>query len=431
MATRPRNAVVGNLVQDPLRSQRSPDSAVKRVLFVDDDMPVLEGLRLLLRHRQHEWTMTFVNSGAQALAEFQSQPFDVIVSDIRMPAMHGTRLLRTVSERWPEAARIALSGISDPEQAVHLAPVAHQFLSKPCESSVLEQVIDRSLKLQELLPDPTLRATVGRVRRLPPPHRTHAKLQETLMRHEPKVREVAQIVASDTVMAAKVLQLVNSAFFRSGRHTTNIEQAVAHLGLPAMHRLVSSGEVFAQWPSKPTTAILDLEQLQQHSQAVTGVASALTAGTSLADDTCLAAHLHDIGYWILTYECPRELERAHYWALEKGVPMHEAERATIGHSHAEIGAYLLGIWGLPDSIVEAVAHHHAPERTPPGEFSTLAALAVAHSLAGTDDAAAFGMVLPPDVHVGADYLQSVSAPFNWSEAVERAAAALQSGTMRG
>jgi HD-like signal output (HDOD) protein len=402
---------------------------VKRVLFVDDDIPVLEGLRLLLRHREHEWTLVFVNSGAQALAEFQSQPFDVIVSDIRMPVMRGTRLLRTVSERWPEAARIALSGGNDPEQAMHLAPIAHQFLSKPCDSSVLEQVIDRSLTLHALLPEPALRAMVGRVRRLPPLRRTYARLQSAVLSNEATAQEVAQIVASDTVIAAKVLQLVSSSFFRPGRHTTNIEQAVTHLGFAALRSLVTSAEVFAQWPQKPATAILDLEQLQQHSHAVTSVAHALTTGTALADDALLAAHLHEIGYWILAYECPRELERAYHWALEKGVPMHEAERATMGSSHAEIGGYLLGIWGLSDSIVAAVAHHHAPERLQPGPFNALAAVAVAHALADTDDTAAFGTAPRPDARVGAEYLQSVSAPFSWSEAMQRAAVALQSGMM--
>jgi len=147
--------------------------------------------------------------------------------------------------------------------------------------------------------------------------------------------------------------------------------------------------------------------------------------TSLADDTLLAAHLHDIGYWILAHECPRELDRAYHWALEKGVPMHEAERQTIGSSHAEIGGYLLGIWGLPDSIVAAVAHHHAPERMQPQGFNALAALAVAHALAGTDDTAAFRSLPQPDVKVGAEYLESVSAPFSWSEAMRRAAVSLQ------
>lgn len=400
---------------------------MKRVLFVDDDISVLEGLRPLLRHREPQWTMDFVNSGAQALAEFQSRPYDVIVSDIRMPAMHGTRLLHTVGERWPEAARIALSGISDVEQAIHLAPIAHQFLRKPCEASVLEQVIERSLRLQELLPEPALRAMVGRALRLPPSRRTYAKLQSAVSESELTAHGVAPIVASDPVMAAKVLQLVSSAFFSRCPQTTNIEQAVANLGVQNLRRLVTSGEVFAQWPQKPT--IFDLEHLHQHTQAVTCVALALTAGTSIADDGLLAALLHDIGYWILAYKCPRELERAYQWAREKDVTMHEAERATIGSSHAEIGGYLLGIWGLPDSVVAAVAYHHAPERMQPREFNALAAVAIAHALADTDDTAAFRSLLQPDVQVGAEYLESVSAPFSWSEAARRAAVSLQSGRM--
>ena len=123
------------------------------------------------------------------------------------------------------------------------------------------------------------------------------------------------------------------------------------------------------------------------------------------------------------------LDRAYHWALENGVPMHEAERQTIGSSHAQIGGYLLGLWGLPDSVVAAVAHHHTPERMQPQGFNALAALAVAHALAGTDDTAAFRSLPQPDARVGAEYWESVSAPFSWSEAMRRAVVSLQSGTM--
>ena len=239
---------------------------------------------------------------------------------------------------------------------------------------------------------------------------------DTLATHE-----VARIVASDTVVAAKVLQMVNSGWFCPGRHTTNIEQAVAHLGFAALRSLVTSAEVFAEWPHNPSASIPDFEHLQQHTQEVTHVACALTADTSLADDALLAAHLHDIGYWILAHECPRELDRAFQWALQKGVPMHKAERETIGSSHAEIGGYLLGIWGLPEAIVTAVAHHHAPEKMLPHGFNALAALAVAHALADRDDSASFHALLEPDVPVGPEYLESVSAPFSWSEAMRRSA----------
>jgi putative nucleotidyltransferase with HDIG domain len=400
---------------------------MKRILFVDDDIPVLDGLRARLRRMESQWAMTFVDSGAQALAELEREAYDVVVSDIRMPGMAGARLLRTVSERWPAVVRIALSGYADPQQTLHLAPIVHQFLSKPCESPLLEDAIERCLELQELLREPALRAIVGRIRRLPALRRTYTMLQSAMLREDVTAREVAQIVASDTVVAAKVLQMVNSAFFRRGRRITNMDQAVNYLGFRAVGSLVLSAEVFAQWPEKPASPILDLEQVQQHAQATTGVALTLTARTAIADDALLAALLHDIGYWVLAHECPRELEAAHAWAIQHNVPMHEAERQTIGASHAEIGAYLLGLWGLPPSVIEAVAYHHAPERVRQTEFDVLAAVAIAHALAGIDDAAAFRGAVPPDAHVGPQYLETVRAPMSWNEATEHAAVSLKSG----
>jgi HD-like signal output (HDOD) protein/ActR/RegA family two-component response regulator len=402
---------------------------VNRILFVDDDVPVLEGLRMRLRGMQHKWAMTFAESGGQALAEFQRAPFDVIVSDIRMSGMQGARLLRTVSERWPETVRIALSGLSDTEQAVRLAPLAHQFLSKPCESPVLEDVIERCIALQSLLRQPSLRAIVGHTQRLAPLRGTYAKLQNLLARDTSGAREVAQLVASDTVIAAKVLQMVNSAFFRQSRRITNIEQAVTYLGLGAIRNLVMSAEVFAQWPAKPGSAPLNFDRLQQHAQKVVAIARALTVNTPLADDVLLAALVHDIGYWVLAHESPRELERARDWALANGVSMHEAELHICGGSHAEIGAYLLGIWGLPYSVVEAVAHHHAPGRIRQTQFDVLAALAVANALTPEDDAWTFDSSgLRQDARVGPDYLESLQSTLTWGEAERRAAACLDPGS---
>jgi putative nucleotidyltransferase with HDIG domain len=218
--------------------------------------------------------------------------------------------------------------------------------------------------------------------------------------------------------------MVNSAFFRRGRRITSIDQAVSYLGLSAVRALVLSAEIFELWSTKATT--LDLERLQQHCHVTMGVAHTLTAGTPLADDALLAALLHDIGYWVLVHERPRELEQARVRAVERAIPMHESERQTIGASHAEIGAYLLGIWGLPYRIVEAVAHHHTPERVRQKEFDVLAALAVAHALSGTDDATAFQGAVPPDPGVGPAYLEALGAPFNWDEAVQRTASSVQS-----
>ena len=91
-----------------------------RIIFVDDEPGILEGLRHSLRRQRHQWEMTFVSSGEAALAEFDKAPFDVIVSDMRMPGMDGAELLTQVSQRHPEVARVVLSGHTEPEAAIWL-----------------------------------------------------------------------------------------------------------------------------------------------------------------------------------------------------------------------------------------------------------------------------------------------------------------------
>ena len=82
----------------------------RRILFVDDEAKVLDGLRNLLRRQRHEWDMLFALSGAAALEELAKAPVDVIVSDMRMPGMDGAELLTRVRTLYPQTARIVLSG---------------------------------------------------------------------------------------------------------------------------------------------------------------------------------------------------------------------------------------------------------------------------------------------------------------------------------
>jgi len=391
---------------------------MKRLLFVDDERPVLEGLRSRLHRFGAQWQMEFVTSGELAIEHLQRQPCDLVVTDMRMPGMDGAKLLEQVSMRWPQTVRIVLSGYSELEQTIRLVPYAHQYLSKPCQPRQLESVIERCLLLQDLLNRADLRAIVGRIRKLPSLPHIYTKLRDIVRDENVTLQEVAALVSADSALAARVLQVVNSAFFRLARRITNIEQAVNYLGFTAIRNLAVSLEIFAQWP-RGASGVLDLHKLQSHAHAVASVASSLTAGTLIADDTMLAGLLHDIGYWILAQECPADLHQAIELAASQAIPLHAAETQVIGASHAEIGAYLLGIWGLPYPVIEAVAHHHLPQRVSQSEFDVLAAVAVAHAFVEGDDASAFGARLSADPQVEAGYLTSISAPFDWNECVRR------------
>ena len=403
---------------------------MKRILFVDDEAQVLAGLRARLHRLRSEWDMSFAESGAKALELLAQAPFDVIVTDVQMPQMSGAELLRIVSRQWPQMVRILLSGYSDPTQIARLASLAHQSLAKPCAPQQLESVVERCLALQQLLNAPHLRAVVGRISTVPAMPQVYSRLREALADEATSARQVAELVAADPAVTAKVLQMVNSAFFRLARRITRIDQAVAYLGFTTIRNLTLTAEVFSSWSQSGTPAAFDFDKMQSHVQAVANAASALARGTGFADDAMLAGLLHDIGYWVLGAELPDELARAVDLALHKRMPLESAETAVIGASHAQLGAYLLGIWGLPYPVVEAVAHHHAPERVGAYEFDTLAALAVAHSLVPEDDVGTFDAPLVPAAGVDAGYLEAVHAPFSWSEAQARAARDTQPDEVR-
>ncbi|MHB8815798.1 MAG: HDOD domain-containing protein [Steroidobacteraceae bacterium] len=390
-----------------------------RVLFADDDAPVLEGLRTRLYRQSSRWQMVFVESAARALAELDRAPFDVIVTDMRMPGMDGAELLEAVSERWPHVVRIVLSGYAERDQVLRLVPVAHQYLSKPCDAQFLVTAIERCAALQTLLPNSELRARVGRLRALPVMASVHARLQAGMASESLSVQQTAATVASDPATAAKVLQLANSAFFRLARPVSNIDQAVAYIGIAALRAVLPSPTVFLPWPEEGPMREVDFGSLQAHSHAMAAGAQALAGEAPWADEALLAGLLHNIGYWVLAQESPHELAEAIAVAAGERIPLHVAETRIIGASHAQMGAYLLGIWGLSPAVVEAVAHHHDPAAMTQPQAGPLAALALARALLPSEESDAFAGGLAPDAKVDASYLSSLRTPLDWPEAARR------------
>jgi HD-like signal output (HDOD) protein len=392
---------------------------MKDILFVDDERDLLDGLRARLYKHRHDWNMMFVASGAEALAVFEQQHIDLIVSDVRMPGMDGGQLLTTVKQRWPTTVRIIVSGYADPVQAVRLTSLCHQYIAKPCDSQVLENIIERCFNLQDVLAQEPLRRVVGRIGKLPALPKTYSRLQAALSQPSVTAGEIADIVTADAAIASKVLQITNSAFFRLRKPMVRIKDAVTYLGFATIRNLVLSAEIFSQWTSPRNSLGVDPEQLQNHAQLAAAACKSLAGGRATPDDAWLAGLLHDIGYWVLAQECPDELEKALELSRSQGLPLVDCERLTTGATHAEIGAYLLGLWGLPYSIVEAVALHHAPASVSPQGYDLLGALAVSHAL--LESQAAHGLIVPGNADPGVDarYLASLNAPFDWDEAQRR------------
>ena len=353
---------------------------MKRILFVDDEPRVLEGLEDLLSSRRSEWDMVFVTSGDAALGELARRDFDVVVSDMRMPGMDGATLLAKVRDRKPQVVRIVLSGFAESEAMLRLASIAHQFLTKPTSAAKMASVLERACGLHTLINTDRIREVVANIEKLPSLPSVYATLQEATSNERSSAADLARIIETDVAMCAKVLQLANSAFFGRGHRISSIEGATAYLGVNTLRSLVLSVTVFEPW-RKAALRGLSLQELQTRGLQVSTLASQILChDRRQAEDAFTAGMLHDVGKLVLALGAPEQLEAALAKADSASVPFHVAEQELFGVTHAEVGAYLLGLWGLPPAVVEAVARHHCPSNLAPRGLDVVTAVHVASTL---------------------------------------------------
>ena len=357
---------------------------MKRILFVDDEANVLQGLQRMLRPMRREWEMTFCPGGQEALRAMAEKPFDVIVSDMRMPGMEGAALLSEVSRLYPQIVRIVLSGQSSKESTLKSVGVAHQFLAKPCDPEKLKQTVNQAIALRDLLSDEVLKQALSQLKSVPSMPTLYTAIMEELKYPDASVKRIGEIVAEDPGMTTKILQLVNSAFFGLPRQVSGPAQATSLLGTETIQALVLSIDVFSQFEG-PTVEGLAPESVQKHCAETAAIAKLIAitekATKEIADASFMAGFLHDVGKLILVQNMSDQYREVMVFMREKGVPLCEAERAVFGATHADVGAYLLGLWGLPESMVEATAFHHCPSKSFGDSFAPLTAVHVANALA--------------------------------------------------
>lgn len=356
---------------------------MKRILFVDDNPDMLSSLRRMLRGMRSEWKMAFADGGREALKKLSEEAFDVIISDIRMPEMDGVELLTRIKKRYPGMVRIALSGQSDHEVVLRSVGPTHQFLAKPCSADVLIDVVKRSCELKDLLSDAMLLELVSNLESLPSVPSLYLEIIEELKSPKSSLVRVGEIISKDIAMTAKILQLVNSAFFGLPQHVSNPTQAVTLLGVDTIKALVLAAEIFSK--ITPSIAkLLDIETLWRHSSLTSVLAREIALvenfSQQMSDEVFLAGLLHDIGVLVLASGLTDKYDEILQQVNSENISLADVEQRTLGKTHAEVGGYLAGIWGFPDSIVEAIYFHHMPGKSPIIKVNALTVVYTANEL---------------------------------------------------
>jgi HD-like signal output (HDOD) protein len=365
-----------------------------RILFVDDDPNILEGLRRSLRVLRDEWECMYATSGNEALALLEDHDYDVIVSDMRMPNMDGAQLLDEVKARKPSVIRIILSGQSESERIMRAVNSTHAFLSKPCDPASLKDVIENVLKYAGGITDDKVKGFVSRLNHLPSAPASYHSLLQALESNDLDIRTVAQILSGDVGMTAKVLHLANSAFFGLPQRVSDPEVAVMFLGSNTILALALSAHVFAATVEGPLAD--DINVVLRHSMECSKFARRLaeqhTSEMRIRTDALVAGMLHDCGLVVLMCGYP-EFYLAYKETAQiesENLLLHEQE--FLGFDHAAVGAYLLGLWGLPGDVVQAVAHHHCPSLSAQTQFTALSAVHLAEVLTNRTERSIEGRV---------------------------------------
>ncbi|MFN7992491.1 MAG: response regulator [Bryobacteraceae bacterium] len=366
---------------------------MKRVLFVDDEQKVLDGLKRMLYPMRNEWAMTFVSSGHDALDALSRAEYDLMITDLRMPGMNGIELLTEVVKSYPEVVRIVLSGTADQEITLRSTALAHQFLLKPCDTSILRNTVDRAFKLRAMFESPEMKQVVSTVHKLPSVPALYVQLVNAIQSPDSSAAEIGRLIKQDVGMTAKVLQLVNSAFFGVRRQIADPAEAVIYLGAETLRELVLVASVFSSFRPKPARNF-SIEAQHSHSLAVGSLARNIAKSLGLAkadiDYAYVGGLLHAVGKLVLACEQPVKYEAVLKRAAEAQIPERFAELEIFGTTHAEVGAYLLWLWNIPDPITEVVLRHHEapPERRAPATPSIIVYLADALVHKGSEEAQA-------------------------------------------
>jgi HD-like signal output (HDOD) protein len=338
----------------------------RRILFVDDEPMVLKGLQRTLRKMRDEWEMTFASSSKEALDILGSEPYDVIVSDLRMPEMDGVQLLAEVKNKHPEVVRIILSGQVEQETTFKSVQLAHQSLSKPCDADILKHTLNKLFALRNVLEDESIKRIVSQTETLPSLPAVYTEIISELQSPDPSVQKVGDIIANDLAMAAKILQVVNSAFFGLIRKISNPKEAVMLLGTETIKALVLSVKIFSEFNQKKF-AWFNFDDLFNHSMSVSMFTQTITKeehlDQNLVNHSLMAGMFHDLGKLILVTNFQAPYQKLLTEARQTGQNLWDLENDLFGTSHAEIGAYLMGLWGLEYPVIEAIAYHHCPGKS--------------------------------------------------------------------
>ncbi len=353
----------------------------KNILFVDEDKSQLKAIEKMVSSMSKRWNVSYANNSEELMNQLQTRPFDVVATDFNMNGFESEALLTEIKNRQPGAIRFIISESISSDNCLQFINYAHQFITKPCSSAELIEKIKKSLRLKNIFLNERASKAIASIEDLPSMPDLYHRLEKELKKEDILIRDIGKLISEDISMTAGILKLVNSPFFGLFSKVTSPEQAVTLLGLDTLKGLVLGMHLFNSGSAKGID--FSIEELGLHCQytglLARSIIKAEGGNNEVAENTFLAGFMHDIGKLVLSTSYKDEYSVILGIVRESNIPIQEAEKDILGFTHAEVGAYLLGIWGFNEDVVEAVYCHHEPSKLGSTDLSPAVAIHVANS----------------------------------------------------
>ena len=302
------------------------------------------------------------------------------IAAIRPPQVDGVDMLVHVRDEHSDAVRIAIGDPTINDATLRGLKIAHRVVPDTIPADDLVETLRRSLLLRDIVSPAPLRQLLSDIGQIPAVPHVYNELTRRLGDPSVSVLELAELVSEDVALAAQVLRMANSAYFGRDRSVTNLVDASARLGTRLLRSLVLTAELYGGFPMTRRFAGR-VEEFQRHSSLVARIASSLEPRAAWKDDAFAAGLLHDIGKLVLMSRIPERYEAIEEEAIESGRELHVVEAQRLGAHHGTVGACVLGMWGLPSTILESVNGHHGLSLEVSQRLNPARAVALADRLA--------------------------------------------------
>src|SRR5688572_11419171 len=359
-----------------------------RILFVDDEPLVREFYGMVGSLLGSDYEVYTVSSGKDGLQFLKRTPVDIVISDLVMPEMNGQEFMTAVSREHPDSMRIVISAHEDQLTVAQCLMFGHRYFSKPFDLKNLAAVLKRICHLKHLVGSEKLKRVVSGLGALPTPPKLYHRLSQAISSAYSSLDEISAIVQEDPGLTVKLLQIANSAYFGTAQKVITPSEAVQIIGLEVLRALVLCVHAFKFYQDRNFRSISPAE-LWDHSLRTASAAQKLARYENLPSASCEEAFvsglLHDIGKLVLAANADADYRVVMERSRSEGTPVDQVEWEVFGATHAQIGAYLLGLWGLPEAIVSNVELHHSLDFNANTGFTPAAAIHIAQFLERSPD----------------------------------------------